>query len=45
MASIGPIITVMATGLIADYRVRNEARGATEPPPRMQQVQEGHTVL
>ncbi len=45
MASIGPIITVMATGLIADYRVRNEARGATERPPLMQQVQEGHTVL
>lgn len=45
MASIGPIITVMATGLIADYRVRNEARGATEQPPRMQQVQEGHTVV
>jgi len=44
MASIGPILTVLATGLFADYRARNEALAATEVPA-MPQVQGGPTVL
>jgi len=44
MASIGPIITVMVTGLLADYRVRKEALAATKAP-ETPQVQGGATVL
>ncbi len=44
MASIGPILTVMVTGLLADYRARKEALAATEAPG-MPQIQGGPTVL
>jgi len=44
MASIGPILTVMVTGLVADYRARKEDRAATEAP-EIPQIQEGGTVL
>ena len=40
MASIGPILTVLVTGLLADYRARKEALAATEAPgtPHIQGV-------
>ncbi len=44
MASIGPILTVLATGLLADYRARKEALAATEAPG-LSQVQGVPTVL
>jgi hypothetical protein len=44
MASIGPILTVMVTGLVADYRARKEDRAVTEAPG-IPQIQEGGTVL
>ncbi len=44
MASIGPILTVLVTGLLADYRARKEALAATEAPG-LSQVQGVPTVL
>jgi len=44
MASIGPILTVLVTGLLADYRARKEALAATEAPGPSQ-VQGVPTVL
>ncbi len=44
MASIGPILTVLATGLLADYRARKEALAATEAPG-LSQFQGVPTVL
>jgi hypothetical protein len=44
MASIGPILTVLVTGLLADYRGRKEALAATEAS-EIPQVQGGATVL
>jgi len=44
MASIGPILTVLVTGLLADYRARKEALAATEAPG-LSQVQGAPTVL
>lgn len=44
MASIGPILTVLATGLFKDYRARHEALTAIDAPG-MPQVQGGPTVL
>jgi len=44
MASIGPILTVLATGLLADYRARKEALATTEAPG-LSQVQGIPTVL
>jgi hypothetical protein len=44
MASIGPILTVLVTGLLADYRARTEALAATDAPG-MSQAQGVPTVL
>lgn len=44
MASIGPILTVLVTGLLADYRARKEALAATEAPG-LSQFQGVPTVL
>jgi hypothetical protein len=44
MASIGPILTVLMTGLWADYKAKTQARTATEARP-VSQVQEVQAVL
>jgi hypothetical protein len=44
MASIGPILTVLMTGLWADYKAKSQARAATDTRP-VSQVQEVQAVL